>query len=257
LAWASEQRDAPFLSLIFEIGGNLVHEIRIICNRGVIAAFADTKRRREIVYPTDALRINPVNAMVAYKTFRPLLAVVLLLAVVAVPAQAQEDDMKGEEKKMKKTIVEVAQNNDNLSILVKALKAADLVDTLQGEGPFTVFAPTNEAFKKLPDGKLESLMKEENKAELQSILKYHVVSVKAPASKVTKMKEAETLTGKMVKVRSGDKGVMLEGKNSAMVAKPDIMASNGVVHVIDTVLLPPEDQMMKKDQGQMKEEGGM
>jgi uncharacterized surface protein with fasciclin (FAS1) repeats len=164
--------------------------------------------------------------------------------------------MKGEEKKMKKTIVEVAQNNDNLSILVKALKAADLVDTLQGEGPFTVFAPTNEAFKKLPDGKLESLMKEENKAELQSILKYHVVSAKAPASTVTKMKEAKTLTGKMVKVRSGDKGVMLEGKNSAMVAKPDIMASNGVVHVIDTVLLPPEDQM-KKDQGQMKEEGGM
>ena len=82
----------------------MVHEIRIICNRGVITAFADTKRRREIVYLTDALRINPVNAMamVTYKTFRPLLAVVLLLAVVAVPAQAQEDDMKGEEKKMKK-----------------------------------------------------------------------------------------------------------------------------------------------------------
>ena len=182
--------------------------------------------------------------MIMNTTVRPLLAALLLLSVVAVPAQAQENDMENEGE-MNETIVQIAQNNDNFSTLVKALKVADLVEALQGEGPFTVFAPTNEAFNNLPDGKLESLLKEENKAELRSILKYHVVAAKAPASKVMKMSEAETLAGKTVSIQSGEEGVMLEGSNSAMVAKPDIMASNGVIHAIDTVLLPPEE--MKED----------
>lgn len=173
--------------------------------------------------------------MVTYPTFRRLFAAVLLLAAVAVPAQAQEEgDME------QNTIVEIAQGNDNFSTLVQALKAADLVDALQGEGPFTVFAPTNDAFAELPDGQLESLLKEENKAKLQAILKYHVVAAEAPASKVAGMSEAETLQGKMVSINADD-GVTLMGQNSATVTSTDIEASNGVIHVIDTVLLPPED----------------
>lgn len=143
------------------------------------------------------------------------------------------------------TIVEIAQGNEDFSTLVQALKAADLVGALQGEGPFTVFAPTNDAFAKLPDGQLESLLKEENKAKLQAILKYHVVPAKAPASKVAGMSEAKTLQGKMVSVNADD-GVTLMGQNSATVTSTDVMASNGVIHVIDTVLLPPEDEEMEE-----------
>lgn len=179
--------------------------------------------------------------MTIHPILRRLFAAVLLLAAVAVPAQAQEEgDME------QKTIVEIAQGNDNFSTLVQALKAADLVGALQGEGPFTVFAPTNDAFAKLPDGQLESLLKEENKAKLQAILKYHVVPAKAPASKVAGMSEAETLQGKMVNVTADDDGVTLTGQNSASVTNTDVMAANGVIHVIDTVLLPPEDEEMEE-----------
>lgn len=178
--------------------------------------------------------------MITHPTLRRLFAAVLLLAAVAVPAQAQEEgDMEQE------TIVEIAQGNEDFSTLVQALKAADLVGALQGEGPFTVFAPTNDAFAKLPDGQLESLLKEENKAKLQAILKYHVVPAKAPASKVAGMSEAKTLQGKMVSVNADD-GVTLMGQNSATVTSTDVMASNGVIHVIDTVLLPPEDEEMEE-----------
>jgi uncharacterized surface protein with fasciclin (FAS1) repeats len=180
--------------------------------------------------------------MTPHTTLRRLLAAVLVLAVVAGPVQAQEQS-----EAPSKTIVEIAQGNDNFSTLVTALKAADLVGALQGEGPFTVFAPTNAAFDKLPDGQLKSLLKEENKAKLQAILKYHVVPAKAPASKVAGMSEAKTLQGKMVSVNAGDDGVTLTGQNSASVTSTDIMASNGVIHVIDTVLLPPEGEEMEKD----------
>lgn len=178
--------------------------------------------------------------MITQSLLRRLLAATLLLAVVAVPAQAQDEGDMAEQ-----TIVEIAQDNENFSTLVQALKAADLVGALQGEGPFTVFAPTNDAFAKLPDGQLESLLKEENKATLQSILKYHVVPANAPASKVTGMSEAKTLQGKMVNI-STDDGVSLMGQNSATVTSTDIEASNGVIHVIDTVLLPPEDEDMEE-----------
>lgn len=118
--------------------------------------------------------------------------------------------------------------------LVAAVKAAGLADTLKGPGPFTVFAPTDAAFAKLPAGTLESLLKPENKAKLQSILTYHVVSGKVMAADVVKLTSAKTVEGGSVAIKAG-RGVMV---NNATVTKTDIAASNGVIHVIDTVLLP-------------------
>ena len=114
------------------------------------------------------------------------------------------------------------------------MKAGGLVDALSAEGPFTVFAPTDEAFAKLPEGTLEDLLKPENKAKLVSILKYHVVSGAVPAAKVVKLKEAKTIGGKSVAVKAG-KSVHI---NKSKVVKADIHTSNGIIHVIDTVLIP-------------------
>ena len=119
--------------------------------------------------------------------------------------------------------------------LVAAVKAAGLVDTLKGPGPFTVFAPTDEAFAKLPAGTLETLLKPENKAKLQSILKYHVVPGKVMSRDVVKLNSAKTVEGRSIAIKTMDGGVMV---NNARVTKADIEASNGVIHVIDTVILP-------------------
>ena len=119
--------------------------------------------------------------------------------------------------------------------LAAALKAADLIDALKGAGPFTVFAPTDEAFRKLPAGTVEDLLKPENKAKLQSILKYHVVSGKVLAKQVLKMNTAPTLDGQSINIRVNNGMVMV---NDATVTKSDIRCSNGVIHVIDSVLLP-------------------
>ena len=119
--------------------------------------------------------------------------------------------------------------------LVAAVKAAGLVDTLKGPGPFTVFAPTDEAFAKLPAGTLETLLKPENKAKLQSILTYHVVQGKVMAQDVVKLSSAKTVEGRSVSIQTANGGVMV---NNAHVTQADIEASNGVIHVIDTVLLP-------------------
>jgi len=119
-----------------------------------------------------------------------------------------------------------------------ALKAADLVDTLKGTGPFTVFAPTDAAFAKLPAGTVESLLKPENKSKLVAVLTYHVVPGAVMADQVTKLTEAKTVNGADVKVSVHDGKVMI---NNADVVTPDIQASNGVIHVIDAVLLPPTD----------------
>ena len=119
--------------------------------------------------------------------------------------------------------------------LVAAVKAADLVDTLKGSGPFTVFAPTDEAFAKLPAGTLESLLKPENKAKLQSILTYHVVPGKVMSQDVVKLDSAKTVQGSSVTIRTANGNVMV---NNARVIKADVGASNGVIHVIDTVILP-------------------
>jgi uncharacterized surface protein with fasciclin (FAS1) repeats len=119
--------------------------------------------------------------------------------------------------------------------LVAAVKAAGLVDTLKGPGPFTVFAPTDEAFAKLPAGTLESLLKPENKDKLVDILKYHVVAGKVMAKDVVKLNSAKTVEGQEVTIKTMGGKVMV---NDAHVVKTDVAASNGVIHVIDSVILP-------------------
>lgn len=136
-----------------------------------------------------------------------------------------------------KDIVETAVAAGNFKTLAAALKAADLVDALKGDGPFTVFAPTDEAFSKLPKGTLESLLKPENKSKLAAILKYHVVSGKVMAKDVVKLSEAKTLQGSAAKITVKDGNVSVD---KAMVTKADIQTSNGVIHVIDSVILPSE-----------------
>jgi len=119
--------------------------------------------------------------------------------------------------------------------LVAAVKAAGLVDTLKGDGPFTVFAPTDEAFAKLPEGTLESLLQPENKAKLQSILTYHVVSGKVMSSDVVNLDSATSVEGSSIAIKTMDGNVMV---NDARVTTADIETSNGVIHVIDSVILP-------------------
>ena len=123
----------------------------------------------------------------------------------------------------------------HFNTLVAAVKAAGLVDALKGPGPFTVFAPTDEAFAKLPAGTLENLLKPENKEQLKKILTYHVAPGKVMAEDVVKLSSAKTLEGGSLTIEAGHGGVMV---NNARVTKTDIVASNGVIHVIDTVLLP-------------------
>ena len=120
-------------------------------------------------------------------------------------------------------------------VIVAAVKAADLVDTLKGEGPFTVFAPTDDAFAKLPEGTLDDLLKPENKDKLKSILTYHVVSGKVMAKDVATMKMAETVNGQSFMVSMEGDSVMVD---NAKVVQTDIEYSNGVIHVIDSVILP-------------------
>lgn len=131
-------------------------------------------------------------------------------------------------------IVTVASNAGSFNTLVAAVKAAGLVETLQGTGPFTVFAPTDEAFAKLPKGTVEDLLKPENKAKLVAILTYHVVPGKVMAADVKTMK-AKTVNGQSLDVKVTDGAVTV---NAAKVVKTDVAASNGVIHVIDTVVIP-------------------
>jgi uncharacterized surface protein with fasciclin (FAS1) repeats len=136
-----------------------------------------------------------------------------------------------------KTIVENAVGTKGFSTLVTAVKAAGLVDTLSGKGPFTVFAPTDEAFKKLPKGTVETLLKPENKDKLIAILTYHVVPGKVMAADVVKLSKAKTVQGAEAKIKVEDGKVMVD---KAQVVKTDIVSKNGVIHVIDSVILPPE-----------------
>jgi uncharacterized surface protein with fasciclin (FAS1) repeats len=146
------------------------------------------------------------------------------LALIAPAAPAAEE----------KTIVDVASGAGQFGTLVAAVKAAGLADTLSSKGPFTVFAPTDEAFSKLPPGTVEGLLKPENKEKLASILKYHVVSGRLMAADV-KTSDVKTVNGKDVAVKVDGVMVMV-GK--ANVVKTEIPASNGVIHVIDSVLIP-------------------
>jgi uncharacterized surface protein with fasciclin (FAS1) repeats len=153
-----------------------------------------------------------------------LAAVVMTVAVSGAVVRAETRD-----------VVETAVAAGSFKTLAKALDAAGLVTTLKGSGPFTVFAPTDEAFAKLPAGTLETLLKPENKEKLQRLLTYHVVSGKVMASDVVKLQSAKAVSGDtlIVKVQNGTVHV-----DNATVTKADVTASNGVIHVIDSVILP-------------------
>jgi len=152
-------------------------------------------------------------------------ATVISIAVGSASAYAADKD-----------IVDTAVAGGQFKTLAAALTAAGLVDTLKGPGPFTVFAPTDAAFAKLPAGTLDTLLKPESKAKLTAILTYHVVAGKVMAADVAKLKEAKTVNGEMVAVKVDGGTVMI---NDAKVTTADIAASNGGIHVIDAVLLPP------------------
>jgi transforming growth factor-beta-induced protein len=169
----------------------------------------------------DAARSKRMKKMLKSVTVAAAVAVMVL---VATSARAQEKD-----------IVDTAVAAGSFKTLAAALTAGDLVQTLKGKGPFTVFAPTDEAFAKLPAGTLADLLKPENKAKLVSILTYHVVPGKVMASQVTGLKSAKTVNGQSVTISVMDGKVMID---KAHVVKTDIATSNGVIHVIDTVLLP-------------------
>ncbi len=145
------------------------------------------------------------------------------------------------EKPASKDIVDTAVGAGSFKTLVAAVKAAGLVETLKGEGPFTVFAPTDEAFAKLPKGIVESLLKPENKEKLQAILTYHVVPGKVMAADVVKITGAVSVQGQQIDVVVKDGKVKVDGAN---VVKTDIGCSNGVIHVIDSVILPADKDII-------------
>lgn len=151
--------------------------------------------------------------------------------MIAAPAMRAQD----------KDIVDTAVGAGSFTTLVAAVKAAGLVDTLKGAGPFTVFAPTDDAFKKLPAGTVEGLLKDPEK--LKKILLYHVVSGKVMAADVVKVKSAKSVEGANIRVKVEGSTVMV---NNATVVKTDIACSNGVIHVIDTVIMPPSGAAKKK-----------
>ncbi len=153
------------------------------------------------------------------------------------PPQPTEAPMPEPTPEPPKTIVDIAAGDERFKTLVAAVTAAGLVETLQGEGPFTVFAPTDEAFAKLPAGTVEELLKPENKQKLVDILTYHVIAGKVMAADVVTLSEAETVLGQKVTIKVEDGKVYI---NDAQVILTDIEASNGVIHGIDTVILPPQ-----------------
>ncbi len=169
--------------------------------------------------------------MKAFKTFVLGAAVTAMALSAGTTVRAQGTD-----------IVDTAVAAGQFKTLAAALTAAGLVPTLKGAGPFTVFAPTDEAFAKLPKGTVEDLLKPENKAKLTAILTYHVVAGKVMAADVVKLTSAKTVQGSSAKVSMMGGNVMID---AAHVTKTDIAASNGVIHVIDTVLMPKADTSSK------------
>lgn len=157
-----------------------------------------------------------------------LLTVMMLFTIMQVGVLAKNN----------KNIVEIASSDPQFSTLVAAIQAAGLVETLQGEGPFTVFAPTNEAFAKLPAGTLENLLKPENKQMLVDILTYHVTPGKLTEKNLVKQngKELTMVNGKSTKIQTKSDKLYI---NDSQIINADIMAKNGVIHVIDSILLPP------------------
>jgi uncharacterized surface protein with fasciclin (FAS1) repeats len=158
---------------------------------------------------------------------RKMIALAGAVALAAFLAPAAQGGHHGE-----KDIVDTAVAAGQFKTLATALQAAGLVDTLKGEGPFTVFAPTDEAFAKIPEADLQAILADKDK--LTAILTYHVVAGKVTAADVVKLDSAKTVQGQSVKIDSSE-GVKVDGAN---VIKADVMASNGVIHVIDSVILP-------------------
>ncbi|WP_425499911.1 fasciclin domain-containing protein [Fontisphaera persica] len=172
------------------------------------------------------MRILPVAMLTVAFTVTPVLRADNCAASQATSSPAASTAAKD--------LVAVASGAENFKTLVAAIKAAGLVEVLQGKGPFTVFAPTDEAFAKLPPGTVENLLKPENREKLVAVLKYHVVPGKVMAADVKTM-EARTAQGQAVSIKVTSEGVMVD---NAKVVKTDIVAENGVIHVIDTVILP-------------------
>jgi uncharacterized surface protein with fasciclin (FAS1) repeats len=156
-------------------------------------------------------------------------------ALVSLPAGLQAQDAQGyaPSREASADIIETAKAAGSFNTLAKAIEAAGLTETLKGEGPFTVFAPTDEAFAKLPEGTVESLL--QDKEKLATILKYHVVAGEVSSSQAMKISEAKTVADKSLKISKSGKKLMV---GNATVTQADIPASNGVIHVIDEVLLP-------------------
>jgi uncharacterized surface protein with fasciclin (FAS1) repeats len=164
---------------------------------------------------------------------RIISTIVALVAILAVSLPAQAQHMAS--STYDKDIVETAMAAGQFNTLLAAAQAAGLVDVLQSEGPFTVFAPTDEAFAKLPEGTVEELLKPENRDKLAAILTYHVVSGKLMAEDVVGMSELESVQGDMLEVSLKNGKAYID---DAQIIKTDISASNGVIHVIDSVVLP-------------------
>jgi uncharacterized surface protein with fasciclin (FAS1) repeats len=159
-----------------------------------------------------------------------LMVFIVLLSIPTLGVAGSHDKSKAS-----KDIVDTAVEAGSFGTLVAAVQAADLVETLKGTGPFTVFAPTDEAFAKLPEGTVENLLKPENKEKLQSILTYHVVPGKVMAKDAVSLTSAKTVNGKDFKITKSGDDLMID---NAKVIKTDIMATNGVIHVIDQVIMP-------------------
>ena len=162
-----------------------------------------------------------------------IMIIIAMLVFTSVSVFAQMDT-KMVTKAVKNDIVQTAISNGNFTTLATALTEAGLVDALKGDGPFTVFAPTDEAFKNLPEGALDNLLKD--KEALKNVLLYHVVSGNVSSKDVVKLDKATTLNGSDLKIMTKNGTVMI---NNADVIGADVEASNGIIHVIDKVLLPP------------------
>lgn len=164
-----------------------------------------------------------------------MFGMVVMLAFVSTSQAGSCNYGKSAAADIKPDIVDVAVSAGSFNTLVAALEGAGLVETLKGEGPFTVFAPTDEAFAKLPEGTVAELLKPENKDKLTAILTYHVVPGKVLARDVANMKLAKTVNGQSLSIMADAKGVRIDNAN---VAETDIVTANGVIHVIDEVVIP-------------------
>ena len=160
------------------------------------------------------------------RVFKTVLTVLALTVGIAGLAKGESMD---------KDIVDVAASAGSFKTRIAAVQAAGLVDALKGQGPLTVFAPTDEAFAKLPAGTVENLLKPENKDKLTAVLTYHVVPGRVTADQVVNLNSAKTINGRSLQISSMDGKVMVD---NARVTSTDIMASNGVIHVLDSVVIP-------------------